>query len=147
MLNRKNNELSLYNPFGELEEFRKRFFAEPFGFFGRDFLAEFQTDIRDEGDTYVMEADLPGFRKEDIKVDISNDIMTIRAERRSKRDEKDSGGKYICCERSYGSYSRQFDLTGIKAEDIKAKYDNGVLTMTLPKKEPAVPESRRIEIE
>ncbi|MGI6716584.1 MAG: Hsp20/alpha crystallin family protein [Eubacteriales bacterium] len=147
MLSRRNNEVGFYNPFRELEEFEKRFFAEPFGFFGRNWWGQFQTDIRDEGDAYVLEADLPGFNKEDIKVDINNDVMTIKAERKSQKEEKDNKGRYICCERSYGSYVRQFDLTGINADNITAKYENGVLTMTLPKLTPTASESRRIVIE
>ncbi|MDD4124925.1 MAG: Hsp20/alpha crystallin family protein [Eubacteriales bacterium] len=150
MQNKKSNELGLYNPFRELDEFQKRFFGDPYGFFGKNTIIEFRTDIRDDGDAFVLEADLPGFRKEDINVDINNDIMTVRAERHSEHrseQENETKGKYIRCERSYGSYSRQFDLSGVNAEGITAKYDNGVLTMNLPKKVPTVPESRRIAIE
>jgi HSP20 family protein len=147
MLNRRSNELSLYNPFHDMDEFEKTFFGDLYGFPVANVLGEFRTDIKDEGDAYVLEADLPGFKKEDINVDINNDAMTIRAERHSEREEKDKKGKYIRCERSYGSYSRQFDLTGINAENITAKYDNGVLTLSLPKRVPTVPESRRLTIE
>ena len=58
--------------------------------------------------------------------------------------EKDS---YIRCERSYGQYARQFDMSAVDTQGIKAKYDNGVLTLTLPKKQQALPESKRLEIE
>ena len=154
MQNRRNDELGLYNPFRGMDEFEKQLFGNPFGFFGKGALGEFRTDIKDDGNAFILEADLPGFRKEDINVDINNDIMTISAERhfehRSENcseQEKDQKGKYIRCERSYGSYSRQFDLSGVNAEGITAKYDNGVLTMSLPKKVPTVPESRRLIIE
>ena len=73
--------------------------------------------------------------------------MTIRAERHSEVEKKDKKHKYIRSERSYGSYSRSFDLSDVNSDDIKCKYDNGVLTLTLPKKEPQSPSSRRLEIE
>ena len=149
-LTRRNNNhrMSTYNPFREMEEFERNFFANPFGaFFGSADLAEFKTDITDEGDHYLLEADLPGFDKKDIHLDINGDTLTVHAERHSKVEEKDKDDKVIRMERSYGSYSRQFDLSGVDADKIKAKYDNGVLKLTLPKKEQALPEPKRLEIE
>ena len=100
-----------------------------------------------EGNYYLLEADLPGFDKKDIQLDINGDTLTIHAERHSKVEEKDKKDKVIRVERSYGSYSRQFDISAVDAENIKAKYDNGVLQLTLPKKEKVLPEGRRLEIE
>lgn len=142
---RKNN--SLYNPFRELDDFERNFFSSPFGFFGSGTLDEFKTDIKDEGDRYELEADLPGFDKKDIKLDINGDVLTVRAERHSEHEEKDKKGKYVRCERSYGAYSRDFDLSGVNSEGIRAKYENGVLKLTLPKKTQALPESKHLEIE
>ena len=142
---RKNN--SLYNPFREIDEFENRFFANPFTFFDNATLDEFKTDIKDEGDHYELEADLPGFDKKDIHLDINNDILTVSAERHSQHEEKDKKGKYVRCERSYGSYSRQFDLSGVKSDEISAKYENGVLKLTMPKKAPDEPKTRSLEIE
>lgn len=145
---RNNNYINAYNPFREMEEFERNFFGNPFsGFFGSQELAEFKTDVIDEGDHYVLEADLPGFDKNDIQLDIDADTLTIRAERHSKVEEKDKKDKVVRIERSYGSYSRNFDISGVDADMIKAKYDNGVLKLTLPKKEIVKPESRRLEIE
>ena len=107
----------------------------------------FKTDVKDEGDRYELEADLPGFDKKDIHLDINGDTLTVRAERHSEHEEKDKKGKYVRCERSYGSYSRDFDLSGVKADEIKAKYENGVLKLTMPKKTEALPESKHLEIE
>ena len=149
-LSRRNNnhQVKAYNPFREMEEFEKNFFANPFGaFFGMQDLAEFKTDVTDEGDHYLLEADLPGFDKKDINLEISGDTLTVNAERHSKVEEKDKKDKVIRMERSYGSYSRQFDISGVEADKIKAKYDNGVLKLTLPKKQEALPESHRLEIE
>ena len=94
-----------------------------------------------------MESELPGFNKEDITVDISGTSLTLKAEHSENNDEKDKNGKYIRRERSYGSYQRSFDITGIDADNIHADYRNGVLIMTLPKKKPDVPASRRLEIQ
>lgn len=145
---RNNNHVNTYNPFREMEELERSFFANPFGnFFGSNSLAEFKTDVTDEGDHYLLEADLPGFDKKDIALDINGDILTVHAERHSKVEEKDKKDKVIRMERSYGSYSRQYDISRVKADEIKAKYDNGVLKLTLPKKEENSPASKRLEIE
>ena len=136
----KRNDTSIYNPFRMFDELER-------SFFGSNDIAEFKTDIREEGDSYVMEADLPGFKKEDIKIDLDDNLLTISAERHSNYEEKDKKGKYVRCERSYGAYSRDFDLSGVNSEGIKAKYENGVLKLTLPKKTQALPESKHLEIE
>ena len=131
-----------------MEEFEKKFFSEPFAsFFNSGDIAEFKTDITDEGDHYVLEADLPGFDKKDIRLDISDNTLTINAERHSEHEEKDKKQKYVRVERSYGKYSRQFDVSSVNIEDIKAKYENGVLKLTLPKKQVTLPESKHLEIE
>ena len=139
------NSRILWDPFKEMDEFRRSFFGEPF-FGGRE-TAEFRTDISDKGGYYLLESDLPGFDKEDISLEINGDILTVSALRKSEKDEKDENGRYIRRERSYGSYSRSFDISGVKNEDIKAKYENGVLKLELPKKQATVPESRKLEIE
>ncbi len=142
---KKNN--SFYNPFRDMDEFEKKFFASPFGFFENGALDEFKTDVKDEGDRYELEADLPGFEKKDIHLDINGDILTVSAERHSEHEEKDKKGKYVRCERSYGTYSRDFDVSGVDTEGIKAKYENGVLKLTMPKKADALPEAKHLEIE
>ena len=143
-----NNHVSTYNPFRELDEFERNFFNAPCSsFFVMQDLAEFKTDVTDEGDHYLLEADLPGFDKKDIQLDIHGDTLTVRAERHSRIEEKDKKDKVVHIERSYGSYSRQFNISGVEADQIKAKYDNGVLMLTLPKKQTALPKGRRLEIE
>ena len=143
-----NNHLNNYSPLYEMDEFEKNFFNNPFGaFVGNRSLAEFKTDVTDEGDHYLLEADLPGFDKKDIQLDVSGDTLTIHAERHSQVEDKDKKDRVIRVERSYGTYSRQFDISAIDADKIKAKYENGVLELTLPKKENTVPEQRRLEIE
>ena len=141
-----NNGLRTYDPFREMEAFERAFFSDPFaGFFNTTELAQFRTDVTDEGDHFLLEADLPGFEKKDINLDIQGDTLTIHAERHSKVEEKDKKDKVVRMERSYGSYSRSFDITGIDPDKIKAKYMDGVLRLTLPKAEQA--KGRRLEIE
>lgn len=143
---RKNHLMHrAFDPFREMEEFERNFFDAPF--FDENSFSQFKTDIKDEGDHFTLEADLPGFEKKDIGIDLDGDCMTIHAERHSEHEEKDKRGKYVRCERSYGSYSRSFDVSGINTDGVTAKYDNGVLSLTMPKKQPAEPTSKRLEIE
>ncbi len=139
----KNNGL-YYNPFQTMDEFEKNFFDPSFF---ETSLEQFKTDIKDEGDSYTLEADLPGFDKKDIHLDLNNDLLTVSAERHSEHEEKDKKGKFVKCERSYGSFSRQFDVSAVDTDGIKAKYENGVLTLHMPKKSVQLPSAKRLEIE
>lgn len=121
--------------------------------FARDFfgssnasLPAFRTDIQDKGESYLLEADLPGFKKEDINLDLKDNILTISATHQEQSEDKDEKGTYLRRERRYGSFQRSFDVTGIDASGITAAYENGVLMLTLPKEQPTVPPTRRIEI-
>ena len=147
-LTRRNQDMTTFNPWREMEEFEKSFFSNPFGSFcGTPALNQFRTDVTDEGDHYLLETDLPGFEKKDITLDIHDDMLTIRAERKSKVEEKAQKDKVIRMERSYGSYQRSFDISCVDADQIKAKYTDGVLRLTLPKLERPLPQGRRLEIE
>ncbi|MBQ0013808.1 MAG: Hsp20/alpha crystallin family protein [Oscillospiraceae bacterium] len=138
--------LTTYDPFREMERLERHFFSDPLFGSTSNCMPSFGTDITDEGDSYKLTADLPGFEKDDIKIDIEDNTLTLSAERHSEFEKEDKKGKYVRMERSYGSYSRSFDLTGIKSDEIEAKYENGVLTLNLPKLEEVKPASRRLEI-
>lgn len=121
--------------------------------FARDFfgssnasLPAFRTDIQDKGESYLLEADLPGFNKEDINLDLKDNILTISATHQEQSEDKDEKGTYLRRERRYGSFQRSFDVTGIDAAGITAAYENGVLKLNLPKEQPTVPPTHRIEI-
>lgn len=129
-----------YNPFRDFEDINR-------AFFGDNSLAEFKTDIRDVGDGFVLEADLPGFKKEDINLSLNGDTLTIKAERHSDFEDQDKKSGYLRCERSYGSYSRSFDVTGVDVSKISASYNDGVLAVRLPKQGPKEPENHTITIE
>ena len=142
------SEIIGYNPFRAMDEFEKRIFREPFAPYNvASKGVVFKTDIKEEDGKYVLEADMPGFNKEDIKLDVDNDILTISAERHSEHEDKDKAGNYIRCERSYGKYSRSFDVSAIDSEKITATYDNGVLTLDMPKKEELIPKKHGITIQ
>ena len=139
------NSMNVWNPFSEMEEMDKRFFNN--NFFSSPSLAEFKTDITDEGDHYTLKADLPGFKKEDIHLNLDGDTLTIQAERHSEHEDAQKKDKYVCCERSYGAYSRSFDVSGIRADEITASYEGGVLELKMPKKTAQAPASRQISIQ
>lgn len=132
-------EKRTYDLFNAFHDFEDNFFSSPK-------VSGFKTDIKDEGDKYILEAEMPGFEKEDIKLDLDGDRLVISAERTVSNDEKDNDGKYIRRERTFGSYSRSFDVSAIDTDKIAAEYKNGILMLDMPKKQPSVPAARRLEI-
>ncbi len=95
------------------------------------------TDIRDSGSSYILEAELPGFRKEEISVGVRGDQLTVEA-----RHPKENSSRYLRRERYGGAYSRSFNISGIRSEDIGVSYESGILKIELPKNT-----SRRMEIQ
>lgn len=135
-----------------LVPFEKNELWNPFREFENDFFKGFgnvthcRTDIRDEGDKFLLECEMPGFNKEDIKIDIKGSTLTVCASHAADNSEKNSSGEYIRRERSCCSYCRSFDISNIDESVIDAAYTNGILTLTLPKKEKQQPELKQIEI-
>ena len=112
-------------------------------------LAGMRVDVHETDDCYEIHADLPGVNKDDIHITLDNDLLTIAAKRESTEEKKDKG-KVIWQERSSGSISRSFSVRpGLKEEDIKAQFNDGVLTLNVPKPSAALPEDRvkRIPVE
>jgi HSP20 family protein len=126
-------------------EFERNFWPE---FFGEDLLAGrwggFRADITDNGKEYLLEAELPGFAKEDISVEINRGLLTISANKEETREEKKEN--YLRKERRSGRFSRSFALDNVNSDNIKAEYKEGILRLTLPKLEPELPKGRRIDI-
>ena len=110
-----------------------------------------KTDIQEHDDGYTLEMDLPGFKKDEIKVELNNGYMTISAAKGLDEDEKDrKSGKYIRRERYTGSCQRSFYVgEDITEEDIKAEFKHGILKLFVPKKEakPAVEQKKYVSIE
>ena len=108
---------------------------------------QFRCDIRDKGNEYLLEAELPGFDKQDISIDLNGDDLVISAQKSSESNQKDEAGNYVRRERKFGSYSRRFDVSNIDTSAIKAAYNNGILSLDLPKKAQVQQENRTIQIE
>ncbi len=129
--------------------FEREFFGKKNPLYGKHAKNMMKTDVRETEDGYEVDIDLPGFKKDEINAKLENGYLTVSASKGLDKDEKDKEGKYIRQERYAGAMSRSFyvgdDLT---QEDIKAKYENGILKLSLPKKEAkAVEQKRYIEIE
>jgi HSP20 family protein len=129
--------VNAYDPFRAFDELQRSFFNE------RPALG-FRTDVIDTGDAYKLDAELPGFKKEDISIDVENDCLTISVER--KVEDEDKRPNYVKRERVYGSFSRSFDVSGINVEGIEAAYKDGILTLTMPKKVEQKPAKCKLEI-
>ena len=108
-----------------------------------------KTDIREKENSYELAVDLPGFKKDEIKLELNDGYLTISAEKGLDKDEKDKENRYIRRERYAGSMSRSFYVgESLTEQDIHAKYENGILTLDVPKEDKkAVPEKRYIAIE
>lgn len=105
-----------------------------------------KTDIRELDDKFIAEIDVPGIDKKDISIELSEGYLTISAKKESSEEEKKEGS-YIRQERYFGSQSRRFYVgDNVTKEEIKAKFDNGVLTIEVPKIEPPKPEKEIIDI-
>ena len=139
-IERRSYRMRPFDPFREMQEMQRAFWGNT------DVATSFRTDISETGDGYKLEAELPGFKKEDIKVDIDDETLTIKAEHSESKDEQNDEGEYVRRERYYGSYQRSFNVSEIDVEGITAAYENGILTLTMPKKAPVKPESRHLEI-
>lgn len=148
------------NNFGLIS--RGEYDREPLGFFDDwfdDFMPMFsrkemkqfnsimKTDIKESGDNYVLEVDLPGFDKKDVSLELDNGYLSITAKREHKvEDDDEKKGNFIRRERSFGQFSRSFYVGDIDEEDIDAKLENGILTIKLPKEKKEQSKSNRIEI-
>ena len=99
----------------------------------------FKTDILDKGDKYLLQAELPGFKKEDIYIDLDGNNLTIQASHTNETEN--NSDKVVRKERQYSSFSRSFNVSGIKTDEITANYNNGILELQLPKVEEEKPKT------
>ena len=103
-----------------------------------------KTDVKETDTGYEVDIDLPGFKKDEINAQLDNGYLTISASKGLDKDEKDKKGKYIRKERYAGAMSRSFYVgEGITQEDIKAKYEDGILRLSVPKKEAKAVENKK----
>ncbi len=118
--------------------------------YGRKASRMMKTDIREKDDNYEISVDLPGFRKEDITVELDNGYITINASKNLDKDDNNKKGKLLRQERYAGSMTRSFYVgENVEKEDVDANYRHGVLNLTIPKKaiEKKIPEKNLIAIE
>ncbi|MEF2966256.1 Hsp20/alpha crystallin family protein [Paenibacillus sp. M1] len=108
-------------------------------------LMSFRTDIRETEDAYLVEAELPGFQKDEIEIGYANPYLTIKAVRKEDNSVEDSTEQIIRKERRYGEYVRRFHVQDIDEEGIRASLKDGVLKLEVPKRPQA--KTRRIEIQ
>ena len=118
------------------------FFGDPFGMMprGRDPLYGkharnlMRTDVRETEDTYELDVDLPGFKKDEVTLELKDGVLTIQAVKGLDKDETDKKGKYIRQERYAGACSRSFYVgDAVEPEDVSAKFEDGILTISVPK--------------
>jgi len=103
-------------------------------------------DLVDKGDTLVLRSEMPGVKKKDIKISVSEDDISISGKMERKREEKEED--YYCCERAYSAWQRTVPLpVKVKSEEAKAKYQDGILEITLPKAEEARAKRKEIKVD
>ena len=118
--------------------------------YGKNAKRMMKTDIRETDGSYELDVDLPGFKKDEIQASLENGYLTISAAKGLDKDDKDKEGKYIRQERYAGAMSRSFYVGDeVTQDEIKAKYEDGILKLSIPKKEkkPAVEQDNHIAIE
>ena len=134
------------------DDFDRRFWNEMrhtgrelYGKHGKNLM---KTDIRETDSTYELDVDLSGFAKDEVAVDLKDGYLTISAQKKAEKPEEKKEGKYIRQERYFGSCARSFYVGDLKPEDVKCKFDSGVLQISVPKEAPKqIPASTRIAIE
>ena len=122
-------------------------FADPF--FGEKENKIMKTDLKEKDGKYMLEIDVPGYDKEDIKIELNEGYLTVSAEKNEEKEDKDKHAKYLKRERFTGMCSRNYYVgEGLKEEDIKASFKNGILSIEFPKAvEKKVEEKKYIPIE
>ena len=133
------------------------FFHDPFGMmtaaveeplYGKHAKNLMKTDVRDLEDAYELDIDLPGFKKDEITVDLNNGYLTIGASKGLNKDAQDQNGRYIRRERYAGTCSRSFYVGDVQPCDIGARYEDGILRLSVPKADKKrLPERSTIAIE
>lgn len=119
------------------DEMDKDFFGKKNPLYGKHAQNMMKTDIREKDDSYELDVDLPGFKKDEIKVQLKDGYLTLSAAKGLDKDQQDKQGNYIRRERYAGTMSRSFFVgEDVAQEDIHAKYEDGILRLSVPKKAP-----------
>ena len=138
--------ISRQTPWSDLEDRLDRLFGRPFGSQAEEPMQWMpDIDLQENDDEFTLTGEFPGMSEDDIEVDVEQNTLTIRGEKRSERERGKEGGRWHLIERSYGSFQRSFTLPGsVDPSQVKAEFENGVLTVHLPKRHESL--ARRISI-
>ncbi|MFA5826599.1 MAG: Hsp20/alpha crystallin family protein [Gallionellaceae bacterium] len=128
------SELARFDPFGDMDDVFNRFTMRPFSRKAMEIEPQIKMDVKEADGKYIVKAEIPGVNKDDIHVTVDGNMVCISAEVKQEKEEKE-GERVIRSERSYGMASRSFTLADeVDQSKVEAKYNNGVLELTLPKK-------------
>ena len=125
-------------------DFDRDFWGRKNPLYGKNAKNIMKTDIREHDEGYELDIDLPGFKKDEINVELENGYLTISAAKGLDKDEQDKKGKYIRKERYAGAMQRSFYVgDAVTEEDIKAKFEDGILKLSIPKKDAKAVETKK----
>lgn len=128
------NELTRFDPFLDMDDVFNKFMMRPIFREGMEIEPQIKMDVKEANGQYLVNAEIPGVNKDDIHVSIEGNRVSISAEVKQEKEAKE-GERVIRCERSYGMASRSFSLADeVDQSKVQAKYSNGLLELTLPKK-------------
>lgn len=123
--------------------FEDDFFEKKNPLYGKHAKNLMKTDVRETENSYELDIDLPGFKKDEVKLQLKDGYLTVNAAKGLDKDEKDKNGKYIRQERYAGAMSRSFYVgTDVQTDEIHAKFEDGILKLSVPKKDPKAVEDR-----
>lgn len=140
----RRNDVSRRGDIFGLGNFFDDFFNDPFFSRFSAMTSPIRADVKETEKEYIVEAEIPGVKKEDILINITDDVLTLGVDVKEEKNEESEG--YVFKERSNGSYKRSFHVRNIKNEEVKAQYKDGILTVILPKSD-IESGTRKIEIE
>lgn len=140
----RKNQVANRNDAWNMDRWFDEFFAEPFFSGDRRLSNRIRTDVKETDNEYILEAEMPGIAKEDIKLELKDDFLTIGVEKKEETNDDREG--YIYRERSYGNMTRRFHVQNVAQDRVKAAYENGILRITMPKAVP-MENTKQITIE
>ena len=126
------------------DNFERNFFGSRNPLYGKHSKNLMKTDVKETDNGYELDIDLPGFKKDEITAHLEDGYLTVSAAKGVDKDEKDKEGRYIRRERYSGSMTRSFYVgNAVTEQDIKAKYEDGILSLSIPKKDPKTVEAKK----
>lgn len=141
-----NDLMNRFNKLANSDDFFNNFGRSFFNSWNNE-MKSLKSDIKENDKEYIVKIDMPGVDKKDIALNFKDDVLTVDAKRDSFSDDSDSQGNIITSERDYGTYSRSYRLPKVDGDKVSAKYEDGVLTVTLPKTKEEIDKTHNIQID